>query len=33
LHPCIALSSAPVSTSVGKEVRLAKSVIVAGREK
>jgi hypothetical protein len=33
LHPCIALSSAPVSASVAKEVRFAKSVIVAGREK
>jgi hypothetical protein len=33
LHPCIALSSAPVSTSVGKACCIAKGVIVAGREK
>jgi hypothetical protein len=33
LHPCRALSSAPVSTSVGGEGCFAKSVVVADREK
>jgi hypothetical protein len=33
LHPCRALSSAPVSTSVGGQGGLAKSVVVADREK
>jgi hypothetical protein len=32
LHPCRALSSAPVSTSVGKECRFAKLVVVVDRE-
>jgi len=33
LHPCRALSSAPVSTSVGKECYFAKLVVVVDREK
>ena len=33
LHPCRALSSAPVSTSVRKECRFAKLVVVVDREK
>ena len=33
LHPCRALSSAPVRTSVGKEGRFAKLVVVVDREK
>lgn len=32
LHPCRALSSAPVSTSVGGDRSYAKTVVVAGRE-
>jgi hypothetical protein len=32
LHPCRALSSAPVSTSVGSHRRFAKRVVVASRE-
>jgi hypothetical protein len=32
LHPCRALSSAPVSTSVGKEGCFAKLVVVVDRE-
>ena len=32
LHPCRALSSAPVSTSVKRRKRYAKRVIVADRE-
>ena len=32
LHPCRALPSAPVSTSVGSHRRFAKRVVVAGRE-
>ena len=33
LHPCRALSSAPVSTSVGGEGCFANSVVVADRER
>jgi hypothetical protein len=33
LHPCSALPSAPVSTSVEEELVLAKLVIVVDREK
>jgi hypothetical protein len=33
LHPCRALSSAPVRTSVGSESRSAKRVVVVDREK
>ena len=33
LHPCRALSSAPVSTSVGGKSCFAKRVVVANREK
>ena len=33
LHPCRALSSAPVSTSVKKELVLEKLVVVVDREK
>ena len=33
LHPCRALSSAPVSTSVGEECRFAKLVVVVNRDK
>jgi hypothetical protein len=32
LHPCRALSSAPVSTSVGSQRSFAKRVVVVGRE-
>lgn len=32
VHPCRALPSAPVSTSVGKQQCFAKSVVVANRE-
>ena len=32
LHPCRALSSAPVSISVGSHGRIGKRVVVAGRE-
>ena len=33
LHPCRALSSAPVSTSVGSQRLFAKKVVVVDREK
>ena len=33
LHPCIALSSAPVSTTVGEDERFTKLVVVVDREK